>query len=217
MNKIPASHYSQLSPRSGVSLMELLIVISTSAVLFSLIGVWTFKLLQFSVSVRQRHSDHVSLDRLATDFRRDVRLAQAMKLVDDHQLELQTTDGSILFYRLLNHQNGCAIQVQQKNEDQMLRQEEYRLSDRYWLSWDRSEMPGWISLIVNRRSNINIPAQWSDGKISPSAKPSAKVVTDESIGGYDSAAIPVESIGPIEMQIRVGPKTWEKWELIHEP
>lgn len=217
MIRIAFPRFYQISNRSGITLLETLIVISASAVLLSLIGVWTFKLLQFSISVRQRHSDQISIDRLATDFRRDVRWAQDLNLTDSHQLELQMTGGDLISYQLINDRYGSSVHVQRKNGDQIQGQEEYRFSDQRWLAWESSELPDWISLVVYRRANVNIPANWSDGKISSTAKPAPLITSDEPLGDADTASTGTESIGPIDLQVRVGPRRWSGWEIVHEP
>lgn len=204
--------------RSGYSLIELLIVISGSAVLMSLVGVWTFKLLQFSVDVRQRHSDSVSMNRLAIDFRRDVRWADQVKIGNDSQLDLHGGDGNLISYRLLNHPLGCSIEVQQQKGDQVLRRDEYRLSEKCLVSWDLSELPDWTSLVIYRRPGFNIPSHW-DGKISPVSSPQLSEPSDSSaapVSDVDPAVTAVELIGPIELQIRVAPHRWGDWKIVHE-
>ncbi len=225
------THDQPHSIRSGLTLIEMLVVMSVSAVLLSMVGVWTFKLLQFSNHIRQKQDDMYGMNRLAADFRSDVRMANQISIVDQNEIALQYPGDQQITYRLLNDDFSSVIQVQQMIGDRIVRREEYRLSEYCLAVWELAEYPDWVSLVICRRSNIRFAAKGLDAINSPDANetqandpPNWMETNSERIpadsGGLlaelDSIANMAEKTGLIELQVRVAPQRWKGWELLDE-
>ena len=219
------------SIRGGLTLIEMLVVMSVSAVLLSMVGVWTFKLLQFSTHIRQKQDDLYGMNRLEADFRRDVRMANQISMVDHNEIALQYPGDRQIVYRLLNDDFSTVIQVQQMIGDRIVRREEYRLSGNCLAAWELSEFPDWVSLVIYRRSNIRLAANGWDAIKSPDANETQETDppnrTEKSSAGisegsdglfaeFGSIGNMAEKIGPVELQVRVAPQRWKGWDLIDE-
>jgi prepilin-type N-terminal cleavage/methylation domain-containing protein len=142
---------SESRQRQAFSLLELLVVVSLTAVLITITTAWIHQTLSFSSAVRKRQTQHLNCQRLNWQFRDDVRQCQSMQL-ENNQLQLTQNDGSMIQYTA----SPALLRVEKRLGDRLIRQEEFAFEPGAIVHWDTSEMPTWISLEVLRGLNTRV-------------------------------------------------------------
>ena len=133
--------------RRGVSLLQLTLLMPALMVLFLLATTWIHQTMTFSSTIKKQQSQHLSLTRLADQFRRDVQRCQSVSVVNDQQVQLQNKDLSKIVYKISDHSVQC---WQNSSAGQPIRQDEFGLASGSISKFDDSELPKWITLVIRR-------------------------------------------------------------------
>lgn len=132
--------------RRGYTLIELLFMISIAVILLSVNVGWIHQTMKFSSKMTQRQRHHQNLTRLAWELRDDVRQSQSLAMQDENCLVLRMNDDTNIDYKISGH----SIEMERRTGETTIRRERYELSPNSIASWDVSELPDWVSLIVKR-------------------------------------------------------------------
>ena len=134
-------------------MLECMVAISATSILMLLAISWMHKTMYCASQIKQRQRHHQSLTRLDTQLRNEVRLCSGMSIVDDSQLELTRADGTKLKYTIGEHAIAFERKMSQ-NDPEKIARERFELSPESVATWDISEMPEWISLVVTRQNEF---------------------------------------------------------------
>ncbi len=133
--------------RRGFSLIQLTLLMPALMVMFLVTVAWLHQTMNFSSNVKKQQVQHLSLTRLASQFRQDVRRCQSISVDNDQQICLQNQDLSEITYTI----NEQAVSFLKKSSDgRRTRQEQFDLESGAIPRFDDTELPDWISLIVSR-------------------------------------------------------------------
>lgn len=85
--------------RHGYLMLDMLIVMTLTAVVLSTTSIWVYKTMQYSSEVRQRDLHARNISRISRQLRNDVRDASSFK-VDGDQLAIETARGLSITYTI---------------------------------------------------------------------------------------------------------------------
>lgn len=139
-----------LGARRGFSLMELVLVMSVGAVLMVVNVGWLHQSMKYASSIKQRQRHHQSLTRLAWALRDDVRSCDSMSFDGDEQLLLDWIDGAQVRYAISDHSLILEKRKSTAANATVVGREVFKLAPGSTIRWDASEMPEWVSLVVDR-------------------------------------------------------------------
>ena len=136
-----------MQKRTGYSLLELLVVISMTGTLMVLATGWIHQTMKFSTKLKNLQGHHQNLTRLARELRDDVRQSDAISLEGETQLLIKSAEGNeTRVYEIASN----SITLKKLQNGNMVQKETLNLPHQSSARWDSSEMPNWISLIVER-------------------------------------------------------------------
>jgi hypothetical protein len=141
------------------SLLEVTFAMAISSALLAVAVIWIHESLEFGSWIKQRQQQHTELTRLAWNLRDDVHHASTMSLVGDQQLVLNQpnskTTYTIAETDLIVARNPLA------GESPPASRETFALSDQVTMSWDGSQLPESITLLVHRKDSHlpDLPSQ----------------------------------------------------------
>ena len=133
---------------NGFTLLELLFVIATTTVLMVVCVKWMAQSMKFSSTIRTRTADHQTLDRLARQFRIDVRNSNSMAIAGN-ALTLETDSGELTY--TIDEQTLIA---KQPLKGTVVRSAQYRFKKGMQMRWDTDEMPATIGLVIERKQSL---------------------------------------------------------------
>jgi len=132
--------------RNGISLIETVIAVSASSLIFLLtIGVLHQTML-LSSKAKNRTDFHQSNIRLAKYFRDDVHQALQMKLADDGSLELTLKDSETVTYRMENGVGSVVIREVKSSGGENREQEVFRMLDTASCKFEIQDSPDRVTL-----------------------------------------------------------------------
>ena len=115
--------------RNGTSLIETMIAVSASSLLFLLsIGI-LHQTMRLSSRAKERTDFQQSNRRLAMHFREDVHLATKTSLAEDGSLILVLTDSESITYRTMGGAQSAVIREVKKSNDKIHQQDVFRVLD----------------------------------------------------------------------------------------
>lgn len=137
--------------RFGVSLVELMVVMSVSSTLMIVSAGWIHQSLRLGSAIDNRNEHHQSLLRLARQLRDDVQRGVSMEMADDSELLITLDDGSILRYTI----RETEVAFRATNADDVVNQDAFKLARRSVCRWDATELPDAITFVTIRASSAN--------------------------------------------------------------
>lgn len=154
MNHFLARH-RRFRAKTGVTLLEVLIVATIGSGFVVLAGVWMHQTFKFSTSIKLRQQSHMTMTRLAWDLRDCVRQAKLIDMDGDSALHIEHENGKVITFQIFEEDPG-KLRIEKSvstvigNGQQTTTQETFALGPRLNVKWDDSEMPNWINLIITR-------------------------------------------------------------------
>ena len=142
--------------RRGSMLVELMVVIPMFATLLVLTIGWIHQSIQLASTMRMRQRQHQHLLILSRHFRDDVHRAEEIAGDDPQTLVITRDDATEVTYRL----GGRRITRRWKRLERRdgsppdrpaTGGEQYELAGGSFARWDQSEIPQWVTLVVERR------------------------------------------------------------------
>ena len=132
--------------RKGISLIETVIAVSASSLIFLLtIGV-LHQAMRLSSKAKSRTDFHQSNTRLAKYFRDDVHQSTQMKLADDGSLELSLKDSETVTYRMENGDGSVVIREVKRPGGETRAQEVFRMLDTASCKFEIQDNPDRVTL-----------------------------------------------------------------------
>ena len=141
-----AGSWRSSTKRQGYSLVEMLVVMTVSAALMVIAIGWIHQSLKLATLSRNRQIHHQNLLALAHQLRTDTQCSQSMVIDDDSKLVLRSADKGMLVYAI----ESAGVRRVHHELGESKSQEFYRLSSGSKAAWDASELPGWITLRIQR-------------------------------------------------------------------
>ena len=138
--------------RQGVSLVELMIVMSLSSTLLFIAVGWIHQSMSLASALRSRTDHHATLLRLSRQLRDDVHHGESMSMQGDARLIIAMPDDRRVAYTI----TPTGISRQLTDADQVTAGEQYSLQSPVSARWDASELPDWISLVVDRAEPVPV-------------------------------------------------------------
>jgi prepilin-type N-terminal cleavage/methylation domain-containing protein len=135
--------------RYGFSLLEVTFAMAISSVLMVVTVIWIHESLEFGSWIKQRQQLHNDLTRLAWKLRNDIHHASSMSLVGDRQLVLDQTDSTTTY--TIAETSLVVARKPRAGESLPASRETFALSEQVTISWDGSQLPKAIALLVRRR------------------------------------------------------------------
>lgn len=132
--------------RNGVSLIELTIVMSLSSILLLIAVGWIHQSMQLASSMRSRTDRSATLLRLSRQLRDDVHHGESIRMQDDARLIIAMQNDRRVIYTI----TPTGVSRRLTEADRVTAGEQYSLESPVSARWDASELPDWISLIVDR-------------------------------------------------------------------
>ena len=133
--------------RRGFSLIQLTLLMPALMVMFLVTVAWLHQTMTFSSNMKKQQVQHLSLTRLAFQFRQDVQRCKSISMISDQQICLQNQDLSEITYTINEH----AVNFFKRSSDgRRTQQEQFALASGSSPRFDDTELPDWISLIVSR-------------------------------------------------------------------
>jgi type II secretory pathway pseudopilin PulG len=144
--------------RRGISLIETMVAVSVSATIL-LVGIgWIHQSFKLAKTVKQKQQHHHQLMRLGDQFRQDVRLCEQVSRDDDGRLVLRSDDHGDVVYEI---DKNTISRAYLSTATEKTHRENYPLIAGSDISWDDSELPQWITLMIRRSPGV---AERSDRK-----------------------------------------------------
>jgi type II secretory pathway component PulJ len=135
--------------RSGVTLIETMIAVSTSSMLLLLaIGV-LHQAMRLSSKAKNRTEFHQSDMRLSTQFREDVHRATKTELTDDGSLILTFVESESIAYRMESGVRPSLVRELKRSGEVNKRQEFFRLLDSAKCGFKISDTPHCVTLDIS--------------------------------------------------------------------
>ncbi|MEM9409494.1 MAG: hypothetical protein AAGA30_00105 [Planctomycetota bacterium] len=181
---------SRYFPRNGYTMLEMIIVVGAFSLVFVVNAKWLHETMKFSSKTKSLARQKRTMDRLDQELRKDIRQCRSMALDGSDTLMLIDDHGRQTTYTI----DGEVIKVVKIEQQQVCFQDRYDLGNYALATWDDSELPNWISLIV-RRGN-------------PHLQPISNTKTKNDIGPSPEGLPDPESKQRLECQIRTGPNPW---------
>ena len=143
--------------RFGVSLVELLVVMSVSSTVMFVSAAWIHQSLRLGSAIDNRNQHHQSLLRLARQLRDDVQRGVSMAMADDSELVIQLFGENTLRYSIGEDEVSFRV----TNADGVVIQDAFELARGSSCRWDTGEMPNAITLVTTRASpakaDVSVP------------------------------------------------------------
>jgi prepilin-type N-terminal cleavage/methylation domain-containing protein len=130
----------------GFTVLEMIVVMSVASVVMVVAVGWIHQSLKLGSIISKRQEHHQSLLRLARQLRDDVNRGESMVMVGDDQL-LITLDDRTLRYTI---EDQRLLYQSRLPDGKIALQDAFALSRTSTSRWETSEMPTWITLIVDR-------------------------------------------------------------------
>jgi type II secretory pathway pseudopilin PulG len=138
--------------RRGVSLLEALLAVSISATIFLVAIGWIHQSFKLAKAVKQKQQHHQQLMRLSDQFRQDVRLCQQVLHDADGRWVLQSEERGDVVYEV---EGTVVSRVFRSTEATESHYEQYPLASGCTIRWDDTELPQWLTLIVDRSRGVS--------------------------------------------------------------
>ncbi len=149
--------------RRGLSMIEMLVSISVTGVLLVIIAGWVHETLNCASLIKQRQRHHQNLTRLSGSLRDHVHECKSMAMDGAERLVLSRGDGTQATYTIAGNILHFEKRASQANGDpSVLMRDKFVLSPNSIVSWEMSEMPNWISLVVTRTREFGRPSPTVD-------------------------------------------------------
>lgn len=133
--------------RSGISLFELMVVISISTVLLGMTATWIHQTMKFSARIKKRQNDDHQLFQLASRFREHAYSADSAKIENAGELTL-SSGKTRWVYQIVDSQ----INETEYSDGDVVRRQRYELANDLTPIWNATELPHRIGLTVYRQS-----------------------------------------------------------------
>ena len=129
------------SVRRGMTLVELITVISVSSVLLSILTTLVVQVTRFESKTRGRISETIAIAQLSDHFREDVRRASSVELISESgespaKLVLSIGDSAQVHYR----QSGRGIDREKHQGTEVVARDRYRLPARANAQWSQQQV-----------------------------------------------------------------------------
>ena len=181
-------------PRTGFTMLEMLTVLTAFSLLMVISASWLHYSISFASVTKKRQRYHQNLKRLATELRGDIRQCQQMSLVNPYELKLVVDKKQTTSYKI----DGMNVDLVRTDGEVITSRDRFDLGPQSVVRWDKSEMPEWISLLVERCP--------PGSKKSPDEESADDVSRDSQSGGAEPA---FELIPPIDLHVRGRPNAWK--------
>lgn len=137
MKKLQSKHrsfYLKSSIHHGVSLIEMLVMISLISVIFTVGVTMLAFLMRVELQGTARIQSSMNLQRLSKQFREDVAAARKASILSEnnpklHKLKLDMNDNIFIVYSAGANDNGNFIVREKNNSDQPISRNEYLISE----------------------------------------------------------------------------------------
>ena len=136
--------------RNGYTLIQLLLVMSVAVVLMTVNVGWIHQTMKFSSVMKQRQQHHWNLTRIAWELRDDVRSSESISMDGDQQLVIEGNDGEKKIYAI----SKDSLTIEILDNESAIKRETLALAPNSIAYWDNSELPDWISLVVERGPQV---------------------------------------------------------------
>ena len=178
--------------RSGYSLLELMVVISVLATLMSVAAAWIHQSLTFSSVMRQRDRHHQSLMRLSRQLRDDIHHGQTALVDESNQLVISMSGDHQVTYTI-DDQHGL---LRQSREGDTVAHNRFSLAPTASAHWDASELPDWISLIVDRGPGVESQTSVGPPDAGPNERPAVDLYVRAGVGRHVGWDLPTAGETP---------------------
>lgn len=136
------------SKRSGVSMLEIMVVTSVATTLMAICVGWIHRSMTFASSIQDREQMHQSLLRLSRELRDDVNAATALSTKDAKSLQMEYAEGLAIVYAI----DGSALSKTVRRNGEVVKSERFRLTVDSIIGWNFESLPESVSLVVRRPS-----------------------------------------------------------------
>ncbi|TWT82746.1 hypothetical protein CA13_42090 [Planctomycetes bacterium CA13] len=160
--------------RYGYSLIELMVVISVSAVLMTITVGWIIGAMKHASTMRDRSRCHQSMLQLARDFRDDVHSASSAKLPAPNTLVMKQNDSESITYRF---RSSDSVERQVAKNDRLTHRQQYWLAPDYLVQWSVLDLGDEVGMVITSKpkqayflgSKTAELSQFEDTSAAPSA------------------------------------------------
>ncbi|HBJ34546.1 MAG TPA: hypothetical protein DDZ51_07235 [Planctomycetaceae bacterium] len=135
-----------------------MVAVSVSATILLVSIGWIHQSFKLAKAVKQKQQHHQQLMRLGDQFRLDVRLCQQVSRDDDGRLVLRSEERGDVVYEV---DRNAISRAYLSTATEKTHRENYSLIAGSDISWDDSELPQWITLMIRRSPGV---AERSDRK-----------------------------------------------------
>ncbi|MEZ6088592.1 MAG: hypothetical protein R3C05_11305 [Pirellulaceae bacterium] len=136
--------------RSGVSMLEIIVVVSVTATLMTLCVSWIHQSMKFASKMRDRQHAHQSLLRLSRELRDDVNLGKTLSMKDGQSLQIANSDSETIVYTI----EGSVVLKTVFREREATKSERFELIPGSVAIWRSDAMPDTVSLTVRQPSPL---------------------------------------------------------------
>ncbi|HUP80755.1 MAG TPA: hypothetical protein VM260_19550 [Pirellula sp.] len=137
--------------RNGSMLVELVLSMSAGSAVMLLAISLVHQTMSLAEKSRHWTDNHRTIDQLAQNFRRDIRLASEIEVTSEEDLLIKNPDGSSVSYTLLNH----SVVRHRKHASSGNENERFILGDGSSASFQRISNPERISLTVSSETGLD--------------------------------------------------------------
>ena len=163
--------------RNGISLIETMIAVSASSLIFLLsIGV-LHQAMRLSSKAKNRTGFHQSNTRLAKCFRDDVHQAISQEMADDGTLKLTLKESGVITYRMASGDVTAVIREVKKSSGENLEQDVFRMLDTAKCEFKIEESPDRVLLQVDSEIPGEVGFKRVEMRVSATANRWARVTS----------------------------------------
>jgi type II secretory pathway pseudopilin PulG len=135
----------------GYIMIDMLVVASISAMLMSMVSIWIYQSMRYSIKVNDREQHYRSIARLSSQLRSDVRNGTAIELVDGALIVTLAGDGEAEPAKRKFTVDGNLVHVSDDGSDRGLSyRDDFEFAPNAKLRFDDSELPNWVTLEIGR-------------------------------------------------------------------
>lgn len=174
------------SNRSGYTMHELVWAFTLSSMIMAISVAWIHQTSKFSRRMAQNKLNHNAMTQLAWDLRDEVRGCNKISLDEKQQLNLTWDSGQTATFKI----EGSNVVFEKKVSKTQVNKESYEFGRNLKISWDDSELPTAVSLVIERTLDVKKPLK-EDKNVSTTADDQGKPL-------------------PIDLVVRVSPNRWSQ-------